>query len=405
MTEEFTITRLGALGDGMAETASGPRHLPFTLPGETVRQTDHGDVEILAASDARIAAICRHFGTCGGCQMQHMRQDAYLAWKSDLVAQALMREGIDPTLQPIHSFGDGLRRRVVFTAIRARNGILFGFSRKGSNRIVDIAECPVLLPEITARLKSLKRLAAILATRKDVMKITVLACENGLDVAANNGSKTPEKAEMEAIVLATEAGFARLSLNGETLIEAQRPLLSAGVAKVSPPPGAFVQAVAAAEEVMAGLVSAHLRQCKSVADLFCGQGAFALRLAEHATVHAAESFAPALAALDRAWRETGGKLKQVKIEKRDLFRRPMMAAELKQFDGLVLDPPRAGAEAQCAELAKSAVKRIAAVSCNAKTLARDLRILADGGYRLISVTPIDQFVFTPHVEAVALLER
>lgn len=405
MTNEYHITRLGALGDGMAETAHGPKHLPFTLPGETVGVGADGAVEIIAPSPDRVTAICRHFGTCGGCQMQHMHREAYLDWKRDLVTQALVREGIAPPMQPIAGFGEGLRRRVVFTAIRAGNGILFGFSRKGSNRIVDIGECPVLMPAIVAKLRSLKRLSAILATRKDVMKITVLACSNGLDISANNGSVTPEKARMEAISLAASEGFARLSLNGETLIETWRPVLETGLAQVSPPPGAFVQAVEGAELAMASLVVAHLSDCKSVADLFCGQGAFALRLARNAAVHAVESEAAALAALDRAWRETGGRLKQVTTERRDLFRRPVMAAELKRFDGVAFDPPRAGAEAQCRELAKSAVKRIAAVSCNAKTLARDLRILVDGGYRLLSVTPIDQFVFTPHVEAVALLER
>ncbi|MEZ5871856.1 MAG: class I SAM-dependent RNA methyltransferase [Nitratireductor sp.] len=405
MTKEYLITRLGALGDGIAETAEGPKHFPFTLPGETVRQNDGGNVEIIAPSPERVAAICRHFGICGGCQMQHLARDAYLDWKRDLVTQALAREGLTPPMRQIAGFGEGLRRRVVFTAIRAGNGILFGFSRKGSNRIVDVGECPVLLPQIVARLKTLKRLSAILATRKDVMKISVLACSNGLDVSANNGSITTEKTKMEAIALAASEGFARLSLNGETLIETLRPVLDTGLAQVSPPPGAFVQAVEGAELAMADLVVAHLGDCKSIADLFCGQGAFALRLAKNAAIYAAESEAAPLAALDRAWRETGGRLKQVTTEKRDLFRRPVMAAELKRFDGVVFDPPRAGAEAQCRELAKSTVKRIAAVSCNAKTMARDLRILVDGGYRLISVTPIDQFVFTSHVEAVALLER
>jgi 23S rRNA (uracil1939-C5)-methyltransferase len=182
-------------------------------------------------------------------------------------------------------------------------------------------------------------------------------------------------------------------------------LLRTGIAWVTPPPGGFVQASAECENAMAELVTAHLAGCKKVADLFCGFGPFALRLAEYATVQAMESDGLALAALNQAWRETGGRLKAMVHDKRDLYRRPMSAVELKGIDGVVFDPPRAGAEVQARELAKSKVRRIAAVSCNPQTLVRDIKILLDGGFRLVSITPIDQFAFTPHLETVALLER
>ncbi len=263
----------------------------------------------------------------------------------------------------------------------------------------------MLLPQIEAQLAELRELCAILAPKKGTMKLTALACDNGMDIAAGNGGFTPDKAKQAAIAFAGAKGWLRLALNGETLIEFSRPLLSIGKAQVSPPPEGFVQAVAGAEEAMARLALSHLSGSRHVADLFCGFGTFALRMAEHSTVLAADSSGAAIAALDRAWRETGGALKALKAERRDLYRRPLMAEELAKTDGVVFDPPRAGAEEQARELARSKVGRIAAISCNPVTLARDLRILVDGGYRVKAVTPIDQFVFTPHVEAVAELER
>lgn len=409
MTDELKIDRLGRQGDGIAESADGPAFIPFTLPGETVTASGSGTHRkletILRPAPERVTPICRHFGTCGGCQLQHFEHQTYLAWKSHLVVEALAREAVDAEIRPIIGFPAHLRRRVVFTAIRAQSRILLGFSERKTVKITDIAQCPVLLPAIEAKLEALRALAGILAPRKGVMKIAVLACDNGLDVSASNGTVTPDRARQDAIAQAGRAGFLRLSLDGETLIEFDRPVLSVGRTRVSPPPDAFVQAVAGAEEAMAAFVTAHCSDARQAADLYSGFGAFALRLAEKSQVHAAESSGAAVHALDRAWRETGGALKSLRAERRDLERRPFMPEELKSFDAVVFDPPRAGAEMQSRELARSKVPRIVAVSCNPVTLARDLRILSDGGYRVLSVTPIDQFVFTPHVEAVALLER
>lgn len=409
MKQILTIDRLGRQGDGIAETVAGQIFVPYALPGETVEAEGAGERRKLAAvlepSPGRAEPVCRHFGTCGGCQMQHMERSAYLAWKRSLVAEALEREGIETELRPILPFGDHARRRVVFTGIRAGARPLLGFSERGSNRVVDLAQCPVLLPEIERAIPMLRELAGILSPRKDVMKLSVVACQNGLDVAASNGKPTPERAKQQAIEIAARAGFARLTLDGETLIAPRPPVLAIGKALVTPPPEAFVQAVAEAEAAMAGLVTGHLQGAKHAADLFAGFGAFALRMAENSTVLAVESSAAALDALTRGWRETGGRLKELRTERRDLFRSPVTAEELKKTGGLVFDPPRAGAEAQARQIAASAVPLVAAVSCNAVTLARDLRILANGGYRLLSVTPVDQFLYTPHVEAVALLER
>ncbi len=406
MSESIQIERLGRQGDGIAADGS---FVPFALPGETVSVSGSGDKRrletITAPSPHRVEPVCRHFGICGGCQMQHLAAAQYLEWKHGLVMEALAREGIETDVKPIISFGAHRRRRVIFTAIRAEGSVLFGFSQKQTNRITDLSQCPVLLPQIEARLAEFRELCAILAPKKGTMKLTVLACDNGLDIAANNGGFTLEKARQAALAFAGTRGWLRLALNGETLIEFSRPLISIGKAQVAPPPEGFVQAVAGAEEAMAQLAISHLSGSRHVADLFCGFGAFALRLAEQSTVLAADSSGAAIAALDRAWRETGGALKALKAERRDLFRRPLMAEELAKTDGVVFDPPRAGAEEQARELARSKVGRIAAISCNPVTLARDLRILIDGGYRVKAVTPVDQFVFTPHLEAVAEVER
>lgn len=234
--------------------------------------------------------------------------------------------------------------------------------------------------------------------------MTVTTTASGLDVAVDDAGRLSDAARLKVSDFAGRAGFARLSVGGEVIVEPRRPVVMFGEIAVAPPPGAFLQATAEAETAMAALVMQHLSGSKRIADLFAGSGTFALRLAADAEVHAVESDAAALAALDRAFRFTTG-LRKVTTEKRDLFRRPLVVKELDRFDGLVFDPPRAGAEDQVKQIARSAIPKVAAVSCNPVTLARDLAILVAGGYRVTGVTPIDQFLWSPHVEAVALLEK
>lgn len=413
MEREVEIARLGHLGDGIAETPEGQVAIPLALAGETVRAAINGRKgevsEILSASPDRITPACRHFGKCGGCQMQHMARPAYENWKRGLLEAALQREGIEADIAPMVSFPESSRRRAVFQSLALAKGSLLGFAERGSHRIVDLDECPVLLPALSGALPPIRALAGAfcgLGKRggKSV-RATVTLYSNGLEMALEAGFGASNAAYDLAARHEAARHFIRIALNGETLMERERPMLDAGIARVSPPAGAFIQAIAEAEEAMAGLVMKHLAGASHTADLFCGSGAFALRLAQFSTVEAHESDGEALAALDRAWRETGGRLRAIRTAKRDLFRRPLMAAELKKTEGVVFDPPRAGALAQAGELARSAVGRIAAVSCNPVTLARDLRLLIDGGYRLAGITPVDQFIHTPHLEAVALLER
>lgn len=405
---QLQVTSLGHRGDGIAETADGPVFVPGALPGETVSAQVAGGranhIRIEQPSPERIEPICRHFDACGGCSVQQLAPGAYLDWKRKLVEKALSDRGIDAAVEAVVPGAAGTRRRAVLTAVRAGRHVLLGYHEKASHRLVDIRECPVLVPEIVAALAGLKRLAEPLMPKKGELRVTVLSTTAGLDVTFDQANRNYEQKIAQLSQLAVELDLARLSVNGETLLEVRPPALDMDGTAVVPPPGGFTQATLAAETALCALVMEGLGMPKKVADLFAGSGTFALRVAKSASVHAVEGDAAAIKALENALRIPKG-LKQVTMERRDLFRRPLMAEELNAFDAVVFDPPRAGAQAQAEQLALSAVPHIAAVSCNPATLARDLRILIDGGYELQTVTPVDQFVFSPHIEVVANLSR
>jgi 23S rRNA (uracil1939-C5)-methyltransferase len=408
MSAEFQIERLGAQGDGVAATERGPVYIPFTLPGERVTASRAGGradlLAVLDSSPFRVEPACRHFGECGGCALQHMEEGAYRNWKRDRVIEALGSRDIMADVEPLVPCAPGTRRRVTLSARRTGAGMLLGYNRALSHTIIDVEECPIVRPEIVATLKPLRQLATIMCNTDKPFRLMVTATASGLDVSVHDSGRFSEKARKKASDFALAAGFARLSLEDEIVIEPRKPVVLFGGVAVSPPPGGFLQAVAAAEEAMASLVTTHLAGAKRVADLFAGAGAFALRLARHAEVHAVESDASSLAALDRGFRFAAG-LKKVTVERRDLFLRPLLAKDLDAYGGIVFDPPRAGAEAQSKQIARSDVPLVAAVSCNPATLARDLSILIEGGYALQCVVPIDQFLWSPHVEAVALLTK
>ncbi|MBB4184825.1 23S rRNA (uracil1939-C5)-methyltransferase [Sinorhizobium terangae] len=413
-TQTVTITRLGAQGDGIAQTEAGPVYAPFTLPGETVAlavNKAHGTlISLKEASPDRAEPKCRHFGpdgvngACGGCTLQHASDDLYHTFKRNLVIDALKSKGLTPDVAPLVIAHVGERRRAVFTARRTEKEMLLGYNQAESHHIVSISECPITSPGIVSRLATIRKIAAAMATNAEPFRITVLETNSGLDLAFEGIKLADRQRRLTVEAVLGERGIARVSLNGEIIVEPVKPAIDFSGVTVSPPPGSFTQATRPAEEEMAKLVLEHVGKAKHVADLFSGIGTFALRIAQRARVHAVEGDDKALKALDFAARNTQG-LKPVTIEKRDLFRRPLMAQELKSYDAVVFDPPRAGAEAQCHELARSGVKKIAAVSCNPVTLARDLAILTGAGYRITSVTPIDQFLWSAHVEAVATLEK
>ncbi len=404
-----TIDRLGAQADGIFDRPGGPLYVPFALPGERVnvaRNRDRAEiVSILSRSPDRIDPACRHFGDCGGCAIQHLDDAAYRVWKRGKVVDAMQARGIEAPVADLVPCAPGTRRRVTYSARKTQGGVLLGYHAAMSDRIVDIQEDPITVPSIVTRLGDLRLLASMLASASDPFRMAVTATEAGLDIQLSGLPKLAEQARLSASDFARKAGFARLSVGDDVIVEPRRPQVAFGSTMVAPPPGAFLQATAATEAAMADLVLGHLARSKRVADLFAGCGTFALRLAAASEVHAVESDAAALAALDRGFRSSGGSLKRVTAEKRDLFRRPLAAKELDRFDGLVFDPPRAGAEDQSKQIARSSIPVVAAVSCSPGTLARDIAILVAGGYRVTRIVPIDQFLWSPHVEAVALLEK
>lgn len=402
---EVEIARLGARGDGL--TVDGLA-IAGALPGEAVRVEPERPgrarlIDVLRASADRIAPFCPHFGTCGGCAIQHLAPEPYAAWKRGIVAEALARAGLDAPLDPLVDAHGGGRRRITLHIRAVEGGVAAGFMAARSHDLVPIEACPAAEAALAPAAPAARALGRALGLSKPLDAV-VAATEGGLDLDLRGHGPVSDKRRLALTALADELDLARLSLHGEVVVERRPPRLAAGQAAFAPPPGAFLQATRAGEEALAGLVVEAVGKARRLADLFSGCGPFALRLAASAEVHAVDSEAPALAALDRAARATPG-LRRVVTERRDLFRRPLLGPELDRFDAVVVDPPRAGAEAQMRRLAASKVPVIASVSCDAGTFARDGAILAAGGYRLERVTPVDQFKWTPHVEIVGVFRR
>jgi len=412
VTERLAIARMGHRGDGVAEIRDQAVYVPYALPGETVEVEavpGHPDRRRMLAvnvpSPDRVAPICPHFGTCGGCAVQHWSLASYRTWKRGLVVEALAQAGLEAAVgDVIDAHGEG-RRRAVFHARWRGHGILeVGFAASRSHRIVDIDRCPVLAPALDGAIDAAWDLAEIVEQKGKPLDIQVTATAGGLDVDLRGSGALPAEMMMRLAQAAEAHRLARLTRHGELVAKRAVPVVRMGKAAVALPPGAFLQATAEGEASLARLVCAHAAGARNIADLFCGIGPFALRLAERARVTAADSDAAALAALSEAAKSTPG-LKPVATERRDLFRRPFAEPELGRFDAVVFDPPRQGALAQAQKLARSHVPVVIAVSCNAATFARDARVLLDGGYRLEAVTPVDQFRYTPHVEIAARLVR
>jgi 23S rRNA (uracil1939-C5)-methyltransferase len=409
VVDRLVIERLGHRGDGIAETPDGPLYVPYVLPGETVeveRVPGHPDrrhaLRIEIESPQRIAPICPHFGVCGGCALQHWDETHYRAWKRDLVLAALAQAGLEAMVDElVDAHGTG-RRRAVFHARRSHDVLQVGFAAYRAHHVVPIDRCPILAPELEGAIATAWALAEALRPQRKPLDIQVTASEQGLDVDVRGSGPLPPAVTAQLAPLAQAHRLARLTRHGELIVKYAQPTLRIGRARVALPPGAFLQPTTEGEAALARLVIGHVVDAASVADLFAGVGPFALRLAERARVHAADSDAPAMAALRQA---AAPGLKPIEAETRDLFRRPLITSELTRFDAVVFDPPRQGAQAQARALADSKVPVVIGVSCNPATFARDARLLVDGGYRLVAVTPVDQFRYSAHVEIVARFAR
>jgi 23S rRNA (uracil1939-C5)-methyltransferase len=411
VVERFVIDRLGHRGDGVVDGAAESVFVPGALPGEAVEVgtvPGHPDrrqlLRIEKPSAERIAPLCPHFGVCGGCALQHLEMTAYRAWKRDLVVSALRQAGIEaPVAELIDAHGEG-RRRAIFHARSAGDVLEVGFSAARAHRVVAIDRCPVLAKSLDGALKAAWAIAEVLLPAKKPLDIQVTATDTGLDIDVRGSGPLTAPLTAALAKVAAAQHLARLTRHGELIAQAYPPALRIGAATVALPPASFLQATAEGEAALARLVLAACTGAKNVADLFAGIGPFALRLAAQARVTAADDDGNASAALKRAAATTAG-LKPIDVEVRDLFKNPLLPADLDGFDAIVFDPPRQGAQAQARALAASSVPVVMAVSCNPATFARDIRLLIDGGYRLTSVTPVDQFRYSAHVEIAARLEK
>ena len=404
MTDIVTIERLGHRGEGVARVGEKLVFVPYALQGESVRVAAEGDharlLEILEPSPDRIAPLCPHYGVCGGCAVQTLAPEAYSAWKRGLVATALRNAGVAAEVAPLVDAHGAGRRRVVFHA----RGPRVGFMQARAHEIIEIDACPLLEERLAPALPAARALAKALSDKGKPLDIAATATLEGLDIDLRGPGALSEGETAALIDVANAHDLARLSNHGRVLALRRKPRVAVGETLVPLPPGSFLQATAQGEAEIARLVLAATEDAKRIADLFCGLGAFALRLATHAVVSAFDSDAAAVAALREGARNRPG-LRLAEATARDLFRRPLAAAELAQFDAVVFDPPRAGAAEQAAELGKSDVSQVVAVACNAQSFARDAKLLCEGGYGMGVVTPIDQFRFSPHVELVASFSR
>lgn len=404
---EVTIDSVGHKGDGVAAHEGRALYVPFTVAGDRARAKIDGDqglvLDIVAPGADRAAPHCRHFGECGGCVLQHMAPPAYAAWKRAQVVNALAQRGLggitvdEAVILPPHS-----RRRVVLKALRTGQGVVLGFNRRASHQLIDIGECVIASPAIEALIEPLRFVFSETLHPKEWAKIAVTETDSGLDCACESETQLKLPALERLVAFAERYDLARIAWNGDPVAARRAPFIAFDGIAVTLPPKHFLQASRAADQILTDRVRNFIGTPRRVADLFCGLGTFSIPLSRTARVKGFDSEEASLSALQSARRANN---LPIETERRDLFRRPLSAKECNAFDAVVFDPPRAGALEQCQALAESDVQRIVAVSCNPASFARDARVLIDGGYRLERVTPVDQFLWSAHVELVALFSR
>ena len=409
MVERLVIDHVGHRGDGVAFADGQSVYVPYTLGGETVEVAPvpghHPDrrhlLQVERASPERVTPFCPHFGTCGGCAIQHWETERYRAWKRDIVIETLAQAKLACDVYPlIDAHGLGRRRITLHARMGTHDVLKVGFAAANSHDIIPVDRCPILDPGLSGALDAGWAVAEPLISIGKPLDIQITSTDSGLDIDVRGSGPLPAPMIATLSRVAEQHRLARLTRHGELVLMRTPPTITIGTAQVTLPPGSFLQATVAGEETLAALVAEHCGRAKHIADLFCGVGPFALRLAAKARIAAFDNDEGAVTALQKAATSTSG-LKPIKATARDLFRRPLMPQELRDYEAIVFDPPRQGAQAQVLQLAASKVPVVVAVSCNVATFARDARILIDGGYRLEGVTPVDQFRHTPHVELVA----
>ena len=390
------IVHIAARGDGV--TASG-RHIPFAVPGDTL--LDDGTVE---PGPGHQVPPCRHFPQCGGCQLQHLTDAAYADYCVSRVTGAVAQHGLETEIRSPHLSPPNTRRRATLRVLKAGGRVLIGFNELGSNRIVEMMECHILHPRLFALLGPLHGLLSAILPPRRSGEIHLTLADQGVDLLLKGVEAAGLEAAEALTAFSKTNGLARLSidegLGAEPRYEPQPVTVTLGGIPVALPAGAFLQATADGEKALVECIREATAGAGRIADLFAGLGTFALSV--NGQITAAEASREAVLALKSAANRSG---KAVSVEHRDLYRRPYDVKELAAFDAVVLDPPRAGAQEQVRELTASSVPRIAYVSCNPATFARDAEILASGGYRLDWARPVGQFRWSTHVELAAAFSR
>jgi 23S rRNA (uracil1939-C5)-methyltransferase len=404
LSETVEIVKLGSAGDGV--TADG-LYVPYTVPGDSVRVRREGArgyaEEIVTGGPWRATPPCRHFTRCGGCALQMIAREPYLAWKRNLVVETLKQRGFaDVPVEDIRAVGPRTRRRATFKAHKEMSGVEIGFYAPGSQTLIDIQDCPILTPALFVVIAPLRNALNDIFKMGEKAELHATLTDTGIDLTIRQKRARKLDWLVGAAAMSRDLKLARLSWNDELIALNSQPMHRIGPFSVALPPESFLQPTREGERILQDLVRQDIGDAKRVADLFAGCGTFALTLADTCTVHALDHAGPHIAALLAAAKAGRGKLT---AETRDLFRRPLMPAELARFDAVILDPPRPGASAQVRALAESKVPRVLYVSCNPASFARDARTLADGGFQLSRVVPIDQFLWSPHVELLALFSR
>ena len=404
----WQIERLGHLGDGIAHDGTGAQILAArTLPGEVIAgEPVDGRIlnpKIILSAPERIHAQCPHYTSCGGCALMHARDDFVAGWKVARVQSAFAAHGIDAEIAGMATSPERSRRRAVFSGRKTKSGAMIGFHGRASGTIVDVRDCRVIRPRIQAALPTLRAMIVAGAARGAELGFSVTESATGLDVMVSGG-KPADAALTELLTgMMGQADIARLGW-GEVILTRIAPEIRMGSARVTPPPGGFLQATAEGEAALLAVVRAGIGKAARIVDLFAGSGTFTLPLAKSTQIHAVEGLSAQLASLDAAWRNTPG-LRRVTTERRDLGARPLQPSALAQFDAAIVDPPRSGAPAQAAQIAASRLGRVAWVSCDPVTFARDARILIGAGYRMDPIHVVDQFRWSTHVETVTVFRR
>lgn len=351
-----------------------------------------------------MTALCRHFGSCGGCLYQDLPDEAYRVQKRGVVQAALKKAGVEAAIADLVEVPPGTRRRAALKCKVKGGEVLIGFHAARTHDIIDIQECRVLTPALVASLPGLRAMfAEILAPQGDA-DLRLTETDTGIELALRWQKKADTATLASLARWADKLGIIRIAARGETVVSLGEPKVKLGKAMVPLPPETFLQPTKEGEKVLQSFAINALAGCKSVADLFAGCGTLTFPLAEKAKLHAVELEAPMLEALRAGAKSTSG-LKPITTDKRNLFKRPLTNFELNNYDGICLDPPRAGALEQAAMLAKSKVSRIAYISCDADSFARDAKVLIDGGYRLGEIVPVDQFLWSSHIELAAVFAR